>query len=129
MKKYLVIPIFALLLVGCGNSASNGQALRQRLINGETMANLLKSYNQEGYTKKTAFQFVESILNDTHYFHAGTNNRERATYYHKDEGMLLMGDYLGTFNDINSSTTFLIESSLTVKKRVSQFKTISFRLL
>ena len=73
-----------------------------RKVQGNEMANLLRSYNVEGYTKKTSFQFLDSILEDTHYFHAGTNNRNRATYYHQDEQMLLMGDYEGTFITINS---------------------------
>ena len=101
MKKVLFLSAFLFLLSGCNNAKQTRTSLPKR-IQGETMANLLRSYNDEGYTKKTSFQFVESILNDTHYFHAGANNRNRATYYHQDEEMLLMGDYEGTFSTINS---------------------------
>lgn len=93
MKKLLYLPLLALLLSGCSSNSLRAEALPDTDLD-----DLLVSYNVNGYTKKTEF----SANLDASLFHANCNGKTRATYYNASENALLMGDYDGTFTNINS---------------------------
>ena len=61
---------------------------------------LLTNQNDKGYTKKTTI--ADAVCEHADYFHANCNSSQRATYYNEAETALLMGNYDGTFNPINS---------------------------
>ena len=66
-----------------------------------TLSDWLLNQNTTGYTKKTTIN-LEKCNEHPEWFHAGCNGSQRATYYNKEESALLMGDYEGGFEHINS---------------------------
>ncbi len=66
----------------------------------ETISNLMSSYiSIDGqYTKLTTLEYDDNSSN----YHAGANGRSRRTYYDENVNALLMGDYDGGFQHINS---------------------------
>ena len=72
MKKLFYLPIFALLLSGCATNGLRVEATPE-------LKNVLLSFNDHGYTKKTEFK---ADL-DASLFHANCNGKTRATYYIK----------------------------------------------
>ena len=91
MKKLLYLPLFMLLLTGCTSTGLKAEATPE-------LKNVLTSFNDKGYTKKT--EFIADL--DASLFHANCNGKTRATYYNEEETALLMGDYEGGFTHINS---------------------------
>lgn len=91
MKKLLYLPLLALLLSGCTSTGLKAEATPE-------LKGVLTKYNLHGYTKKT--EFLADL--DTSIFHANCNGKKRATYYNEAETALLMGDYEGGFEHINS---------------------------
>lgn len=65
------------------------------------LKSLLIGQNVDGYTKKTTIN-AEFCAAHEEWFHAGCNGSQRATYYNAEETALLMGDYNGSFEHINS---------------------------
>ena len=62
-------------------------------------SNLLKEYVGSGqYTKLTTLSYNDDASN----YHAGANTRQRRTYYDETANALLMGNYDGSFETINS---------------------------
>ncbi len=98
MKKIALISL-GLLISSC-SPLMKSEAFRG--LSKPDLDNLLVSYNQNGYTKKTEFFLTEEIRNDTKNFHAGANTPKRATYYNSAEDALIMGDYDGELSTINS---------------------------
>ena len=92
MKKLFIAPAIALLLVGCGKVSEEVAAPKLRQVRGLVVTDIFSTYNVNGYTKETSFKFVDEVMNDTHYFHAGANARNLKTFYHVDEEMLYMSD-------------------------------------
>ncbi len=72
------------------------------------VANLLRDARKVGddavgYVKKTQiFLKTEAVEDIETHFHAGVPSLKRTTYYNADETALLMGDYDGGFESINS---------------------------
>ena len=100
MKKLLIAPII-ILLASCSKIA--GLQLANRNLPPK-LDELILSYKQEGegYTKKTVFYLTDDERQVEGNFHNHANIAQRATYYNADESALLMGDYGGGFNNINS---------------------------
>ena len=64
---------------------------------------LIDGYIDNGcYTKKTTLYLTSAAQEETSYFHGAANALQRATYYNETEGALLMGNYDGSFTNINS---------------------------
>ena len=106
MKK--IITFSAALILGvcafAGVTNNIKMAKADPGINADDLKGLLNDYidNEGQYTKKTTLFLTDAAKNETSYFHAGANALQRATYYDDDNGILLMGDYEGTFSKINS---------------------------
>ena len=101
MKK-IIVPLLVLATVSVGAFAGVSKREAKAAITASDLANLLTSYNDGGYTKKTQFFLNDETRAETQYFHAGANVAKRATYYNEAEDTLLIGDYDGTFTSINS---------------------------
>ncbi len=106
MKK-LFISGFALagMLCVAGGALSINDAVETKAENyASSVAALLSPYITNGtYTKKTQiFANSAAITDMEEMFHAGETRLERTTYYSETANALLMGDYDGGFDDINS---------------------------
>lgn len=101
MKK--IITFSAALILGvCAFGVRNYAKEARAEILASDLQNLLTGYNDGGYTKRTTLYLTETAKNETQYFHAGANALQRATYYKADNSALLMGDFDGGFEHINS---------------------------
>ena len=108
MKKILTFSA-ALILGVCAfaGASHNVRAAKAENLSSEqetAMKALLADYiGLHGqYTKKTTMHLTPAAQGETQYFHAGANTLQRATYYWEEGEALLMGDYEGTFTNINS---------------------------
>ena len=99
MKKLFLFPTI-LLATSCSLVAKNQNVLKSPQK--PDLDLLLRSYNVNGYTKKTTFYLSQAEMERAENFHAGCNAAQRATYYNEAEDALLMGDFNGTFSSINS---------------------------
>ena len=97
MKKLFIF--MGALLLGVGAFGVAGKkAVRAGADDATDLQALLRSYNVDGYTKKTQMYLTEDAVDElATYFHHGQNTLQRATYYNAAETALLMGNYDGTF--------------------------------
>lgn len=104
MKKFLAFGATLLLGLGAFGVANNVKMADATGINPTDAENLFNSFIDENgyYTKKTTLYLTEAARGETSYFHNGANAAQRATYYSENTGALLMGDYDGSFTNINS---------------------------
>jgi hypothetical protein len=109
MNKRIILPLFcAFLMTGCAKASAVAKAEEPAFspdpIELEDpdpdLKTLLTNQNNKGYTKKTTI--ADAVCEHADYFHANCNGSQRATYYNEAETALLMGNYDGTFNPINS---------------------------
>ena len=104
MKK-IIVPVLAALLLSSGVAGfNNSSKVVKAEIAASDLQNLLTSYNDGGYTKKTTMYLTETAQAETQYFHAGANTLQRATYYNASETALLMGNYDGTFGGVDGAS-------------------------
>ena len=102
MKK-IIVPLLVLATVSVGAFA--GAARKQvRADEDSDVSKLIASYAAaKQYTKKSQIFLKEAAIADFEtYFHAGATRLERSTYYDETADALLMGDYDGSFTNINS---------------------------
>ena len=106
MNKRIILPLFcAFLMTGCAKASAVVKAEEpvfspDPIIVVPDLKTLLTNQNDKGYTKKTTI--ADAVCEHADYFHANCNGSQRATYYNEAETALLMGNYDGTFNPINS---------------------------
>lgn len=109
MKKNLVVTGFALTAMlfaaGAALSIHNALAVHADDATPDEVNTAILGYINEGktYTKKTQIFLTEEARADmVDVFHAKHNVLERTTYYDETTNALLMGDYDGGFDHINS---------------------------
>lgn len=103
MKKFLAFG--AAMLLGLGAFAGANKYRMADATNGDTVHDIILSYkNAAGqYTKKSElFLNTAAVADIAVHFHARYVSLERTTYYDETVDALLMGDYDGGFDDINS---------------------------
>ena len=108
MNKRIILPLFcAFLMTGCAKASAVAKAEEpvfspDPVIEAQDpdLKTLLTNQNNKGYTKKTTI--ADAVCEHADYFHTNCNSSQRATYYNEAETALLMGNYDGTFNTINS---------------------------
>ena len=100
MKKLFIF--MGAVLLGVGAFGVGGKkAVRAGATPGAEVQELLRSYREGGYTKKTQMYLTDDAVDEmAEYFHAGQDTLMRATYYNADESALLMGNYDGTFGGV-----------------------------
>ena len=106
MNKAIVLSLFcSFTLLGCTGPSVEAnaeiptfEAAKKVVI--PNLKTMLTNQNVNGYTKKTILS--DEICSHIDYFHYGCNTPKRATYYNVGENALLMGEYDGGFDDINS---------------------------
>ena len=107
MKKILTFSAALILGVCAFAGSANINKAHAEITDEQTVAlqNLLKGYNDGGYTKKTQLYLTEECLDEMEdYFHAKANTPQRTTYYNEAETALLMGNYDGSFRDIEGNS-------------------------
>ncbi len=109
MKKNLVVTGFALtamlFVAGAALSIHNAMAVHAEDASDTEVQSAILGYINESktYTKKTQiFLNEEARVDMVDVFHAKHNVLERTTYYDETTNALLMGDYDGGFDHINS---------------------------
>lgn len=100
MKKILTLS--AALVLGVSGITSSASFNEAKATTSSDLAALMSEYVGDGqYTKKTTIYVDDAIEGfDSAYFHAGSNQYKRTTYY--APGALLMGNLNGGFDSINS---------------------------
>ncbi len=97
-NKWLLLTLFTVLLVGCSSDSSSLKRVKADVV--PDLKLLLVAQKNNGYAKKTTIS--SEICAQKELFHAGVNTPQRATYYNQEETALLMGEYDGGFDSINS---------------------------
>ena len=97
MKKFIFLPLSIVALASCSVPFKTDGF---RAPEPPSLQNMLLSKVEGGYVKKTTISNYVCLHSD--YFHCKIATPRRATYYNADETALLMGEFDGTFEEINS---------------------------
>ena len=99
---HLLLPVSVFLILSSFSGVLNKPKVGS--AEGEALASVLHAYVGDGaYTKKSHIRLNTAALAEAKaYFHEEANTPKRRTYYNETVNALLMGDYDGGFEHINS---------------------------